>query len=412
LNPLENVKLALGSIKDNFLRSLLTLLIIAVGISCLVGMLTAIDGIFYTMNNNFNRMGANSFTVRRADATIKSNRPKRRQVSENILFDHATEFKEKFNFAGAITSVDTWCTGDAEIKYRDKKTNPTTNVVGIDENYFTTSSYELKEGRNFSISEINTGNSKAVIGKDIVKRLFEGKDEKAIGQVIMVDNNRFKIIGTLDQKGSSSGGGNDRRVFIPLLSAKKIYGYPTKHYNITSAVSNPTDIDDAVSNAIGRMRIIRGITATEPNDFTIRKSDGVLNQLKDMTSSLRIGTVVIAGLTLLGAAIGLMNIMLVTVTERTREIGVRKALGATSENILFQFMIEAIVICILGGLVGIVFGILLGLGVTYAIDGVFVVPWNWMLLGIIVCVVVGLVSGLYPALKASRMDPIESLRYE
>ena len=410
MNPLENVKVALGSIKDNFLRSLLTLLIIAVGISCLVGMLTAIDSIFYTMNNNFNRMGANSFTVRRADETIKSSR--RRKVSENILFDQAMEFKEKFKFSGSVVSINTWCTGGAEVKYRDKKTNPTTRVVGIDENYFTTSSYELKEGRNFSNNEITSGNNKAVIGKDIVKDLFGGKDEKAIGQVILVENNRYKVIGTLDQKGSSSGGSNDRRIFIPLLNAKKIYGYPTKHYELTTSIKNPAVIDDAVSSAIGRMRVIRDLKASEENDFTIRKSDGVLNQLKDMTSSLQIGTIVIALLTLLGAAIGLMNIMLVTVTERTKEIGVRKALGATSENILFQFMIEAVVICILGGLLGIVFGIGLGLGVTVLIDGVFIIPWDWMLLGIIVCIIVGLMSGLYPALKASRMDPIESLRYE
>lgn len=355
-------------------------------------------------------MGANSFTVRRADETLKSS--KRRKVSENILFDQAMEYKEKFHYAGAVVSINTYCTGSAEVKYRDKKTNPTTRLVGIDENYFTTSSYEMKEGRNFSINEISSGNNKAIIGKDIVKDLFGGKDEKAIGQVILVDNNRYKVIGTLDQKGSSSGGSNDRRIFIPLLNAKKVYGYPTKHYEITTSIKNPAVIDDAVSSAIGRMRVVRDLTASEANDFTIRKSDGILNQLKDMTSSLRIGTIVIAGLTLLGAAIGLMNIMLVTVTERTKEIGVRKALGATSENILFQFMIEAIVICIIGGLVGIVFGILLGLGVTKLIDGVFVVPWDWMLLGIIVCVVVGLASGLYPALKASRMDPIESLRHE
>ena len=410
MNPLENVKVALGSIRDNFLRSLLTLLIIAVGISCLVGMLTAIDGIYYSMNNNFNRMGANSFTVRRANETIKSS--KRKKVSENILFDQATEYKDKFHYAGAVVSINTWCAGSAEAKYRDKKTNPTTRLVGIDENYFTTSSYEMKEGRNFSINEMSSGNNKAIIGKDIVKDLFGGKDKKAIGQVILVDNNRYKVIGTLDQKGSSSGGSNDRRIFIPLLNAKKIYGYPTKHYEITTSIKNPVAIDDAVSSAIGRMRVVRNLKASEANDFTIRKSDGILSQLKEMTSSLRIGTIVIAGLTLLGAAIGLMNIMLVTVTERTKEIGVRKALGATSENILFQFMIEAIVICIIGGLVGIAFGILLGLGVTKLIDGVFVVPWDWMLLGIIVCVVVGLASGLYPALKASRMDPIESLRYE
>ncbi len=412
MNALQNIQLALSSIKDNFLRSLLTLLIIAVGISCLVGMLTAIDTILYSMNSNFNRMGANSFTVRRTSETIKSNNRERRKRSESIVFDQALEFKEKYRYSGAIVSIDTWCKGDASVKYRDKKTNPTTRVVGVDENYFTTSSFELGEGRTFSVNEINSGNNKVVIGSDIVKDLFGGKDQKAIGEVIVLDNNRYKVIGTLGQKGSSSGGSNDRRVFIPLLNAKKIYGFAKKHYTITATIANPNEMDDAISYAIGRMRTVRGLRASEPNDFEIRKSDGVLQTLKEMTSTLRISTVVIAMLTLLGAAIGLMNIMLVTVTERTREIGVRKALGATSENILYQFMIEAIVICLLGGLVGIILGIGLGYAVTLIIKGSFIIPWNWMILGIIVCVVVGLVSGLYPALKASRMDPIESLRHE
>lgn len=387
-------------------------MIIAVGISSLVGMLSAIDGIFYSMNKNFNRMGANSFTVRRAAETIKSSRNRKARNADNILFDQAIEFKEKYDFADAVVSINTFCTGGATAKYKNKKTNPTTRVIGVDENYFTTSSFEMEAGRNFSRNEIESGTSKAVLGKDIVNDLFGGKAEKALGQIILVNNDRYKVIGTLEQKGSSSGGSNDRRIFIPLLNAKKIYGYPTKHYEVSTSVSNPLNMDDAISAAIGRMRIVRRLKASEANDFTIRKSDGVLNQLKEMTSSLQIGTIVIAMLTLLGAAIGLMNIMLVTVTERTREIGVRKALGATSENILFQFMIEAIVICLLGGLLGIVFGIIIALVVVKLINGVFVVPWNWMLLGIIVCVIVGLISGIYPALKASRMDPIESLRYE
>lgn len=357
-------------------------------------------------------MGANSYTVRKAAETIKSSQSRRTNNSRNIVFEEAMEFKEKYDFSGATVSINTFCTGSATIKYKNEETNPTTRVVGIDDNYFATSSYEIKHGRNFSSSEVTSGNNRAVIGSDLVTQLFDGNGEKALGEIIMVNNNRYKIIGTLDQKGSSSGGSNDRRVFVPLLNAKKIYGYPTKHYEISVSVKNPLYMDEAVSAGIGRMRIVRGLKAAEVNDFTIRKSDSVLNQLKEMTSSLQIGTMVIAMLTLLGAAIGLMNIMLVTVTERTREIGVRKALGATSENILFQFMIEAVVICLLGGIVGIVMGIGIGLAVVQLIKGVFVIPWNWMILGIVVCVVVGLISGLYPALKASRMDPIESLRYE
>jgi putative ABC transport system permease protein len=205
---------------------------------------------------------------------------------------------------------------------------------------------------------------------------------------------------------------NDRRVFIPLLNAKRYYGFADKNYTVMTAVKDPTTIEDAIASATGSMRNVRNLKAVEDNDFEIRKSDGILETLKDITTELRLGTIAIALMTLFGAAIGLMNIMLVSVTERTKEIGIRKALGATRFNIMFQFLMEAVVITILGGILGIILGIIVGFIVAVAIKGRFVVPFQWMLLGIIVCFVVGVLSGLYPALKASRLDPIDALRYE
>lgn len=413
MNSIENVKIALDSIKDNFLRSLLTLLIIAVGIACLVGMLTAIDSLLFSMSDNFNKLGANSFSFRPTSETIKSNNGGRqRKQGDPIVFDNAKEFKEAFQYNGVDISVDTYCSGSATVKYGEEESNPTVSILGIDESYFNTSAFEIQEGRNFSRTEVYSGGNRAIVGSDIINLLFNKKHEKAIGKSISVNGSKYRVIGTLKQKGNSSGSGDDRRVYIPLMNAKKLYGTPNKSYNLTVAVNNSADIDDVVSNAIGVMRNIRKLKASEKNDFEIRKSDSILEKLKEMTSTLRLATIVIASLTLLGAAIGLMNIMLVSVTERTAEIGVRKALGATRSNVLIQFITEAIVICILGGLVGIVFGILIGFGVSAATEGIFVVPWRWMILGIIVCVVVGMISGIYPALKASRLDPIESLRYE
>lgn len=413
MNSIENVKIALQSIKENILRSLLTLLIIAVGIACLVGMLTAIDGLLFSMSDNFNRLGANSYNFRRSSETITTNTGGRqRKRGAPIRFDDAYDFKEAFKYSGSVVSIDTYCSGSATLKYGDKETNPTVSIVGIDEEYFATSAFDISEGRNFTRSEAYSGSNRAIIGSDLVEQLFDKKPEKAIGQSISVNGAKYKVLGTLEQKGNSSGSGNDRRVFIPLINAKKLYGYADRNYNVTVAVQSSTDIDDAVSQGIGIMRNVRKLKASEKNDFEIRKSDGILERLKEMTSSLRLGTIVIATLTLLGAAIGLMNIMLVSVTERTAEIGVRKALGATRSNVLIQFMTEAVVICILGGLVGIFFGVIIGYLVSLGTNSTFVTPWLWMLVGIAVCVFVGVVSGIYPALKASRLDPIESLRYE
>ncbi|MBK9737417.1 MAG: ABC transporter permease [Saprospiraceae bacterium] len=413
MNYLENILLALGSIKANLLRSILTLLIIAVGITCLVGILTAIDSILFSMSDNFNKLGANSFSIRPLSESIQStNRGKKRKAADEINFDQAMDFKQSFVYGASKVSIESFCEGNATIKYENEKTNPTIRVIGIDENYMNTSAFEIGAGRNFTNTEIFSTANKVILGSDLIKTLFKNKSEKAIGKDIYINSNRYKVVGALKSKGSSSGGSNDKRVFIPLYNSKVLYGYSNKAYNMTVSVNHPNEMEGAINHAIGVMRNVRKLLVSKENDFEIRKSDGILNKLKEMTTTLRLSTVIIAMLTLLGASIGLMNIMLVSVTERTKEIGIRKALGATRKNILFQFLIEAIVICLMGGILGVILGILMGFGVTIMMEGSFFIPWNWMILGISVCIIVGLVSGLYPALKASKLDPIEALRYE
>ncbi len=413
MNPLENVKLALSSIRSNFLRSLLTMLIIAVGITCLVGILTAIDSILISMSDNFSKLGANSFSVKSLNETLSGGgRRRTKQVASNIVFNEAMNFKNNYQYGTTQVSINSTGTSDATIKFENEKTNPNVRVLGIDENFVSTSGFEISAGRNFTPDEVMGTGQKVILGSDIVKLLFQDDPEKAIGQTVFINTQRYKVLATLKSKGSSSGGSQDLRVFIPLYNFKILYGFPDKAYNVSTAVSRPEEMDEAINHAIGVMRNVRRLKVTEPNDFEIQKSDGILTTLKDMTSTLRLSTVVIAMLTLLGASIGLMNIMLVSVTERTKEIGIRKALGATRSNILIQFLVEAIAICLLGGIIGVFLGILMGYGVSVLVEGRFLIPWLWMALGFSVCIIVGLISGLYPALKAASLDPIEALRYE
>lgn len=413
MNFLENILLALESIRTNFLRSLLTLMIIAVGITCLVGILTATDTILFSISDSFNRVGANSFSIYPLSETIKTNTGgEMTKRADPIVFEQAMKFKEEFDDGGVTTAVSMYCLNNAELKFGKEKTNPTVRVYGVDENYLDVSAYDIDLGRNFTVNEVMSGDHKVVIGSELVELLFNEKPSAAMNQLIQIGATRYKVVGVLKEKGSAVNNGADRRVFIPLLNAKRYYGYPDKRYDVMAAVQQTTQLENAISSGIGVMRNVRKLKVSEGNDFEIRKSDGILERLKEMTTQLRLATFAIVFITLIGAAIGLMNIMLVSVTERTREIGLRKAIGATSTNVLTQFLMEAVVITILGGIVGVILGMIVGYVIAQYFDTSFVVPFQWMILAFVVCAITGVVSGLYPAVKAARLDPIESLRYE
>ena len=408
----ENVKIAIGSIRTQLLRTILTALIIAIGISALVGILTVLSALDNKITNNFASMGSNTFNINQYDFSRNTRGGDDEQVVNPIIsYSQAIEFKQKFSYPMSQTSLSFGATQTAEVKYENEKTDPEITVLGVDENYMMNSGLETTQGRNFTNFDISNNTYTCIIGSDFANKGLL-KDVNPIDKILSIRGAKFKVIGVLKEKGSTFGKRQDLRIMIPIQVARSIFTAPDINYEISSMVFKNAFLNQAVDNAIITMRKVRKLNPVENQDFAISRSDDLIHKIQDITGYLKIAAVVIGLITIFGSSIALMNIMIVSVTDRTREIGVRKALGATKVTVAVQFFIETLIIGQMGGILGTIIGISLGYLVSSLAEFEFVIPWVAIISAFLISFIVAIVSGSYPAWKAAKLDPIEALRYE
>ena len=420
----DSISLAFRTIRSNKLRTGITVAIIAFGIMALIGIITAIASMNQSLTENFATMGANSFSIRYRDFQIRmgGNREVKKTNTRNlktkksnerkiITYQEARMFKEQYSFPARV-SISLPGPQSIIVMNKDVKTNPDISMTGGDENYLLQNGYTLAGGRNLNTLDVESGRSICILGNSVAQKLYGDNTLKALDQTIKADGIKYRVIGVLKDKGSSAFFNADNIVLTSYNNIRRLFPTDGLSYNIGVMVNNINQMDAAIAEAKGTFRPIRKLAIDEENNFYIDKSDSIAEVFKSALGSITTAAAFIGLITLIGAAIGLMNIMLVAVSERTREIGLVKAVGGKSKNIIAQFLFESIFISLIGAVLGIILGVIVGNVVGLFLHTGFVVPWGWVVIGIVVCSAVGLFAGLYPALKAARLDPIVALRYE
>jgi len=418
--------LAYRTVRSNKLRTGLTVAIIAFGIMALVGIITAITAMNQKLNESFSSMGANGFTIRYKERQIHfgggggsdlqlekkgKKKEKKSNLDKKITIDEAELFKKNYHFP-ATSSISVFANRNSLLSFNTRKTSPNVLLLGGDENYLLLNGFKLRSGRNMNNIDVATGRNICVLGYSVASILFKGNPEKAVNEIVRLNNLPFRVLGVLESKGSSFGFNRDNIVITSYKNVDRNFPPNFASYSIGIMTDDIKLVDDAMGEADATFRAVRRLTITEQDNFILDRSDSIAEKAMNSLGFLTVSATVIGMITLIGAAIGLMNIMLVSVTERTKEVGLIKAIGGKSKMVRQQFLTEAVIISIMGAVFGIILGILVGNLFSIVLGTGFVVPWRWILYGILICTAVGLGAGLYPALKAGRLNPIEALRYE
>lgn len=418
------LSLSYRTVRGNKLRTGITVAIIAFGIMALVGIITAIKAMNQKLTESFSTMGASGFSIRYKERNIRfggggdeasvtkkgARKQKKSSLDKKITEEEVVAFTNRYGF-DATVGVSVLANRNAIINNGSRKTSPNVFVFGADDNYLTLNGFSLLAGRNFSRQDIRSAGDFCLLGYDVAKKLFKAGPEKAVNAVVRINSIPYRVIGVLASRGSSFGFSRDNVVVAPFRNIQRNFG-TSASYVIGVMANDLSQVENAMGEAEGVFRAVRKLNTTEDSNFVIDRADSIAEKAMNSLGFLTVSATVIGLITLIGAAIGLMNIMLVSVTERTKEVGLIKAIGGKSKVVRSQFLWEAIIISILGALFGIVLGIAVGNLFSFFLSTGFVVPWDWIIYGIIICTVVGLLAGLYPALKAGRLNPIEALRYE